>query len=151
MASSNLLPFDWENLSQLDFNRANERVIKSGFFWEYYAWEVALRNHLMVQRAKSVGQHAAVLYHGGLGNIDLAVRVEQILQQNPLAIEQSLDRLRWAKLNEFAGTHLFDMIFLAVYLLKLKILERSALWQEALGKEAYENICAEIIEKVGEI
>ena len=154
-ASTNISTADFEKLSDLDFGQASRRVLNSGFFSDYYAWEVALRNQVMMQRLKMIGQRggAAKPRSGAAGSAMMAAAVEQILQQGPFAIERGLDQLRWAKLDELCGARLFDMVFLACYLLKLKILERSALWQQDAGKELYEKVSKEIVEdeKVGEV
>ena len=146
-ASTNLSVLDFQKLSDLDFSRASERVAESGFFCAYYSWELALRNQVMLQRLKMVEQRSPKPRSGALGSVAMAVAVEQILQLNPLAMEQGLDQLRWAKLDELCGSRLFDMVFLAAYLLKLKILERAALWQKETGKELYEKVSKEIVER----
>ncbi|WGK69074.1 DUF2764 family protein [Candidatus Haliotispira prima] len=154
-ASTVLSVDDYAKLDDLDFSRVAQRVAESGFFSEYYSWEIALRNQVMLQRLKMTGQRsdAAKPRSGGIGGTIMAVAVEQILQQGPFAIEQGLDRLRWAKLDELCGAHLFDMVFLAGYFLKLRILERAASWQKEAGKELYEKVSEEIAkdEKVGEL
>ncbi|MEM9423919.1 MAG: DUF2764 family protein [Spirochaetota bacterium] len=151
-ASSNLSSGDFALLSDLDFTRASERVAGSGFLSEYYSWEVALRNQVMLQRLKRVEQRGAPLHSGASGSNTLAVTVEQLFQQEePLVIEQGLEQLRWHKLDELCGPRLFDMVFLAVYVLKLQILERVALWQKEAGRDFYEKVSKEIVEEVGEV
>ena len=145
-AATNLSVADYDKLKDLDFSRVGLRVDE--FFCEYYRWELALRNHVLVQRLKLLDHHSekAKIRSGGVGSVGLSAEVEQILQQDPLAAERSLDRLRWDKLAELSGSRLFDMVFLACYVLKLQILERRMFWDKQQGIERYERVCDKIVE-----
>ena len=147
-ASSNLSVADFRKLESLDFTQVSSRVDPDAFFSEYYRWEVALRNHLFGQRLKLLEHRSEKMkiQSGGVGSAGLAVEVEQILQQDPLDAERSLDLLRWKKLAELSGARLFDMVFLACYRLKLQILEREVFWDKQQGIEQYQDICNKIIE-----
>ncbi len=149
LASTNLSYADFQKIDGLDFSCTNQRILTSSFLQDYYRWEIALRNQVMLQRLKTVEQRNAKLRNGGVGSTMLTASLEQLLQQEPLAIEQGLDLLRWNKLNELCGARLFDMFFIAIYFLKLKVLERAVMWQKELGKEQYEKVSKELVEEVG--
>ena len=93
------------------------------------AWrlfEVALRNELVklrsVRRQADAGKY---LRHDGWWD-PWVVQVAQnaVRQPAPLEAEKILDEERWKKLDELSFGHYFDFEALAVYGLKLLILER---------------------------
>ena len=147
-ASSNLSVVDFCKLKSLDFTQVSLRIDSDSFFSEYYRWELALRNHVFVQRLKLLEHRSEKMKmrNGGAGSAGLSVEVEQILQQDPLNAERSLDLLRWKKLTELSGARLFDMVFLSCYRLKLQILEREVFWDKQQGVEQYQDVCNKIIE-----
>ncbi len=137
---------DYQKICDLDFSRSSERVAEGAFLSEYYGWEVALRNQVIQQRLKLIEQRSVSARPRSGASSSLALAVEQISQQDPLAIERSLDQLRWARLDELCGARLFDMVFLACYLLKLRLLERAALWQKEVGYQLYEDASQAIVQ-----
>ena len=147
-ASTNLLIADFHNLEKLNFSGVRLRVEHGSFFSEYYRWELALRNHVLLQRLKFLNHRSEKtrIHSGGVGSAGLAVEVEQISQQDPLVAERGFDRLRWNKLTELCGARFFDMVFLACYFLKLQILERGVFWNKQQGMQQYEQICNKIVE-----
>ena len=120
-ASTNLSVLDYHKLEKLRFDDVCSRVEQDSFFSEYYRWELALRNHVLLQRLKFLEHRSekSKIRSGGAGSVGLAAEVEQILQKDPLSAERSLDYLRWNKLTELCGARLFDLTFLACYFLKL--------------------------------
>ena len=62
------------------------------------------------------------------------------LRYSPLAAEGVLDRARWSWLEELESGHYFDGERLALYLLKLRILERRARFVKDLGSARFEEL-----------
>ena len=58
---------------------------------------------------------------------------------NPLEIEQKLIRLQWDFLDSLESGHHFDIDFLVIYALKLKLLERLSLFDKEKGFETYQQ------------
>jgi len=63
-----------------------------------------------------------------------------VSQDSPLDAEYYLDRVRWEKLDELAVGHYFDMGYLIIYSLKLKILERWHIIDSGTGMNLLENL-----------
>ncbi|AFG37704.1 DUF2764 family protein [Spirochaeta africana] len=116
---------------------------------EYAAFDRTLRASLAVQRSQLLGrnsgdEHTSVEFDP---DVERAV-AEYGNQPHPLAAEESLDTARWNKLEQLQVGHYFDIRYLAVYALKLLLLERRATWTKELGTEhfsaAYQQVWAEI-------
>lgn len=139
---------DYEILQQINFEDVVRKAEEKGLLADYYAWEIALRNQVISQRLKILDpkQVNAQLRPGAVGGARTAFQVEQLLHSDPLETESALDAMRWDKLSEIEATHQFDLVFLAVYLLKLQLLERLAMWQVELGRKKYENISQALAE-----
>ncbi len=59
---------------------------------------------------------------------------------NLLLAERILDRARWQFLDELVAGHYYDLGYLIVYAIKLKILERYSLIYSSKGKEIFEEL-----------
>ena len=110
--------------------------------------ERALRNALVIERAKRLGVTAA----GHLRDFRPDPRLAEIARQllaldSPLAADEELDRIRWRVLEELAFGHYFDLETLVVYLLKLRILERRACFDAAAGAALLDRLLAQGAER----
>jgi len=105
-------------------------------------FDTALRNELVKLRASS--KHiAAAKYLQAQNYLNLSLaQLASSAQRNPALqdAEISLDRQRWAFLEELSLGHYFDLDFLIVYAYKLKILRR---WEEVRRADK-----EELLEKV---
>jgi len=108
---------------------------------EFEAWNTALKNELVKLRASRLGFDAdESLKDGGIyaGIVEQAREVFN--QENPLDAELLLDKMRWNKISELEALEYFSTEKLAAYLLKLKLLERKALFNREDGNENYRQI-----------
>jgi hypothetical protein len=107
--------------------------------WQAYAsWETALRNELALQRAQRLGLDAEPFlrdapFYSGLS----AVVKEALSTGTPNAVENMLDRKRWAYLDELETGTQFDLGRLIIYRLKLLLLERKSQFRPGPGLESF--------------
>jgi hypothetical protein len=116
------------------------------------SWEVTLRNELLRLRAKSLGRDVkthAVDSTGAVGPQPIAR--EAFSQESPLQAEDTLNRARWSYLDELESGHYFDIDKILVYALRLRILERKALFDEQKGRDMFDKVYEEIISPVGDV
>jgi hypothetical protein len=105
--------------------------------------ERALRNALAIERAKRLGVAAAGHTRDFRPDHSLAEIARHLLTlDSPLAADEELDRLRWRFLEELAFGHHFDLETLVVYRLKLRILERRARFEPAVGAALLDRMLA---------
>jgi len=99
---------------------------KSGAIKKWNRFDRSLRNELARNRAVKKQKDPARYIKGeGYPDPFIAPFIHWAMNQDsPLDAEFYLDKVRWEKLDELAIGHYFDMDYLAVYGLKLKILER---------------------------
>jgi len=114
---------------------------------DYAAWETALRRELAEGRAQRLERDAEPFrrpapFFAGLA----AVAREALAAADPREGEIFLDRRRWGRLDELEAGTGFDAGRLAVYRLKLQLLERRQLWQPEPGREAFRGVFARLME-----
>ena len=107
---------------------------KIGARWKKH--EETLRNLLAAARAAKLGKDQAPFLNkaGGADSQMRSAIQEAVKSDNPAKAEEILDRLRWAFLDEISAAHSFDFNVALSYLMKLKILERRAAFDEKTGK-----------------
>lgn len=92
---------------------------------KWYAFETALRNAAVQLRAQRTKREAATHLQAETAAFGyLAAAVSEAFAQHPLQLEKQLDRLRWRFLDDALAGHSFDFDVLAVYRLKLLLLEK---------------------------
>jgi len=74
------------------------------------------------------------------------VRVPEMLtavfeQGTPLAMEKSIERLKWDFAEQRESWYQFDISWLFLYLLKVRVLERLASFDRRKGEEAFQRLC----------
>lgn len=110
--------------------------------------ERALRNALAVVRAERLGVESATHLRHFRRDHELAGIAKAILAlDSPRAADEELDRVRWRVLEELAFGHYFDVETLVVYLLKLRILERRARFDAAVGAARLDRMLAQGVER----
>lgn len=62
-------------------------------------------------------------------------------EANPLLMEKKFEKIRWNYIEEEDSKYFFDINWLSLYLLKLKILERLAGFQKEKGKQKFSELC----------
>ena len=114
---------------------------------KFYDWENFLRNSLLEIRKKS---RPDALDHRR-NNPDFYSEVAPALAQiagmsNLLEAEKQLDRLRWNALDNFCAGHYSDLTFLAIYRIKLQILEKYPVRTAEAGNQALEGILSRLMD-----
>ncbi len=115
-----------------DFLDHLERVLP-----EYASYERGLRTALAQTRAQKLQRDYFAPSGVSTGGEIERDTVEAFAQPDALQREMVLDRRRWAKLDELAVGHIFDIIFLVVYGLKLRLLQRKTSFTRQKGSENF--------------
>jgi hypothetical protein len=68
-------------------------------------------------------------------------------QENPLAMERSIEKRRWDFLDGIAQGYFFDLNRLIVYYLQLQLLERLATFNKDKGESQFHELCEVDYEK----
>ncbi len=139
-----------EAFSMLDDGYQSSEGRSAILFKDWIDWNRSLRADLAFLRAQSLGwdleQHKS---------IDRAIGTEEVAreiynQDSPLAAEEMLERYRWAMLDELEVGHYFDLRKLIVYMIRISILSRRALFTQESGVENFSRIYGTISEgKIG--
>ena len=111
---------------------------------EWNKFNITLRNEIAKVRANKQGKDASK-YIRGEDYVDpfMASFTQWVINQDsPLEAEISLDRFRWEKLDDLGRGHYFDIDYLVVYALKLRILERWENINSNDGMQALQNLVA---------
>lgn len=120
---------------------------------EYYAWERSTRNELARLRAKRLGRQSEAYLRPPRPGVGAGARDESAYRaaqaafqaETPLEGELSLERARWARLEELASLKTFDLARLAAYRLELEVLERLALLKAERGEAGYRDTYAAVL------
>ncbi len=99
-------------------------------------------NEIAWFRAKRAGQDPFQSIHGDRGNeVFLKEAVQQASKMsNLMEAEKSLDKISWQFLDDLGASHYYDLEFLIVYGLKLKILERHEGYKSSKGKDFIDEV-----------
>lgn len=110
-------------------------------------WDKALRNELVRLRAKRLGRPAEAWVRSEEEYGPAAIRAAQAAYQasSPLEGEVTIEKERWAVLDDLAPFQSFDFESLSAYLLKLLILERLASFEAGRGEALYRETYAAIL------
>ena len=102
----------------------------------WFEREHMLRNELARLRAQRLGWDVTPHLRSAGRDADLATVAARILESDsPRAAEDELDRARWTFLEGLEFGHYFDLESLALYWLKLRLLERRAVFNKDRGRE----------------
>lgn len=166
MSSGEYLARAKAQLSEADYAALEAAVLASGpegappeatgrdvLLAEYYAWERSARNELARLRAKRLGRQAEAYLRPARPGAEAGARDESAFRaaqaafqaETPLEGELSLERARWARLEELASLKTFDLARLAAYRLELEVLERLALLKAERGEAGYRDTYAAVL------
>lgn len=114
---------------------------------KFYDWENFLRNSLLEIRKKQ--RPDALDYRRN--NPDFYSEVAPVLAQaanmsDLLEAEKLIDRLRWNALENFCTGHYSDLTFLAIYRIKLQILEKYSVRTSEAGNQVLETILSKLMD-----
>jgi len=102
----------------------------------WFEREHLLRNELARLRAQRLGWDVTPHLRSADRDDELAAVADRILKnESPRAAEDELDRARWTFLDGLEFGHYFDLESLALYGLKLRLLERRAVFNKERGRE----------------
>ena len=116
------------------------------------AWhniETQIRNAVARQRAQKQGIDASeyIQPHDGFSGTIETLVADAFTRNDPIELEQELDRARWQLAEELIGQNLFGFEKLLAYGIQLKITERWHQMDPTLGKEKLEQIISANTEK----
>jgi len=127
-----------------DEENAHNPTLKS-----YHQFERYLRNELVALRARQLNKDPLVHMRGERG-VDTAVvdAVNQAMKSpDPLAAEKILDQASWQRLDALAAGHYFDLEYLIIYAIKLKILARYDQIGSKKGQEDFQQTKEHFVNK----
>jgi hypothetical protein len=116
------------------------------------AWhniETQLRNAVARQRAQKQGIDAGefIQSHDGFSGTIETLVTDAFTRNDPIELEQELDRARWQLAEELIGQNIFGFEKLLAYGIQLKITERWNRMDPTLGKEKLEQVITANTEK----
>jgi uncharacterized protein DUF2764 len=113
---------------------------------DWYDWETCFRNALVHLRGKEKGTEIEKFLREErdfFSEIEKGV-VEAFNKSTPLEMEDTLDKLRWDKLNDMEVGHMFDFEKLCIYKLKLMLCEKQTLLNKTKGSDNFDMIVEHI-------
>ena len=110
----------------------NKDTGDKNFAKEWVEFDASLRNKLAQARSMRKMHHEERI-HG--------LTKEILGQSNPQEAEEKFEKLRWSFLDEKEKDFHFDLNWLIVYFLKLKILGRLSRFEKEKGTHIFENLC----------
>lgn len=104
----------------------DEKNTRGPVIRQWIAFDTALTNELVKMRAarKRLGPGTYLRAADPEEPLSLPGGLAAILSASPQDAEEDLDEIRWKALDELVTGHYFDLEFLIIYALKLRILER---------------------------
>lgn len=115
----------------------------------WYDWETCLRNALVQLRSKGKGAEGEKFLrqeNDFFSEISKGVQ-EAFNKSTPLEMENLLDKMRWAELDDLAVGHDFDFAILCIYKLKIMICEKQLLLDKNNGSDNFDDIIEQIYGK----
>jgi hypothetical protein len=120
--------------------------VGSAVLRRYYAWERSMRNELARLRARRRGTSAEPWLRASDGDGEAQQAAAIVFQcRTPLEAELELERRRWALLESIGRPYPIDRDGLAVYGLKLQLLERLQRLRADRGEPRYRETYQSII------
>ncbi len=141
-AGTHLDRHDYETLISVSLSHAGEGKRPSlSVVRHWLQWERLVGNELVKLRAAALGADPAAYLRGDDGDGGYGVLAGRIFHApSPMDAQTALDEARWRYLDDLEYGHYFDIERLALYYLKIQILERRALFDREKGLEALSSI-----------
>jgi hypothetical protein len=137
-----------EQLSASDFKTLRGvlqgKITNHPFVAQWRDHDCQIRNAVARYRAQRLGRDATsqLRPHRGYDLSTMRSAEEALSRAHPLERELALDRLRWALLDELAGTNMFSLEHLIAYGLKLQLVHRWAGLSDERGRQRIDEIVA---------
>ncbi|MCK4715949.1 MAG: DUF2764 family protein [Candidatus Marinimicrobia bacterium] len=121
---------DLKALKEANINTITAKKSDLPILREFILYEYALRNELVQYRQalRNRQEHKPLLFP-----------VSVLKEGNPLDVEKKLLQLRWQVINKLEFGHYSDIEFLALYYLRLQILQRLQHFDKDTGKEKFKT------------
>ena len=115
------------NIDNLYSNKDDPKIVK-----KYKNFELNLREGIASLRKPNVsltGYKLSDLFNA------------QLLEGTPLEVEKKLLAERWQFIDQLEAEHYFDLEFLVLYFLKLKVLEKLFSFDKQKGTVTFDKLC----------
>jgi len=127
-----LAPSDYSILSGISLDDFSPTAEDAPILKEYKLFESKLRHELAFWR-KSRQEKSDFKPE--------TFPISIVREANPLEAEKKLLLLRWDFIEDNEEGHYFDLTFLIVYLLKIKILEKLSTFNKEKGAKKFQEVC----------
>jgi hypothetical protein len=144
LSSKDAKLLNWCALDLVDEGNTNVPFIDS---WR--SWERTLRLQLARFRKEKLKREGASIEPPEYPSDAVAVAKAAVNIESPLEAELFLDEARWRAIEAFQGVDYFNENVIYAYLLKLRLLERKALFKAEEGFNEYKTLYAAIAEGSG--
>ena len=129
------------HLRQTEPERVSIHVLK-----RWYDCERGLRNRLALLRSTKLGVDHKEFIRAGDEDESSVLLADEVFQiESPVDAEHAINKAGWDFLEELEQGRYFDLEKLALYFLKLQILERISLFNEEKGRERLESILDQVV------
>jgi hypothetical protein len=142
LSSEDAKLLDWCVLDLVDERNTNVPFIDS---WR--SWERTLRLQLARFRKEKLKREGASIEPPEYPADAVAVAKAAVNIESPLEAEFFLDEARWRAIEAFQGIDYFNKNVIYAYLLKLRLLERKALFKAEEGFNEYKTLYAAIADR----
>jgi hypothetical protein len=160
ISSEEFISFCREQLTEADFTvleasrlggtaeEASLSAARGGMILKkWYAWETALRNELVKQRASRLKKDPADYTAPGEEIIGMEETAKNAMSgEDPLETEKKLYEARWRYLEELGTNIFFTLDSLIVYYLQLQLLEKLNKFDRERGEENFNAVYRQIRE-----
>lgn len=144
ICKENLRTADFEMISSIDFFKVEPVTSSLDIIRSFFRWESGLRNELIRLRADSLGLKSEEFLRNEIyDHSRMLIAEEAFLADSPLMAEDILNKARWNYLDKLEFSHYFDIEILAIFFIKLQILERISLFDEVKGLEKLNAVVAQ--------
>ena len=114
---------------------------RNRFIREWFQFDLAVRN----AKVKYLNNDDEGIAREGTWEFEEEGKLELILEgKDILAREKGIDDLYWAKADELAVFHYFDLTVILSFIVKLKLIDRWMKLDEATGREMFRELVDEV-------
>jgi hypothetical protein len=127
---------DLDILESVSLFDAEENEIPLDVIRRFFRWERGIRNALVRLRAESMGLEPDEFVRDEIVDHSQTLLAEEAFNtDSPLMAEEILNKARWRYLDELEFEHYFDIERLAIFFIKVQMLERISSFDAVKGRE----------------